>query len=662
MKKWSILLGVLVFAGLVVYVFRYAKDAFSHMEHYVTVETDSEIPKTKDEGDVIVLSTEGYDTENPTYYTYRSELYVDLDTVNTAYAGERFYYDEEANRIIYTTSTRVMNCEIGPAYDLKNGRGASGLPTFLFVEDKPEEESSEEESSEFIAGEESSESQEDSSGESMEESEEESVEESLEETAIEPELPENTEPVTGNVYMRAAAVTDLYGVEFLYDKASNVLVLEDATRRYVDVQDTGETQYLKVHPQEGNPFGQMFGFSKGYEVYRELTAGETLIVFGEEEDYYKIADRDGKIGYVKKEAVSGVRYEQAETIQLDTYELPASKKMDLPISVIWQYFSADYGGYLGGDAMEHYTEVVTSDTLKVVAPLFLHIMEDDDGNAYLYDASSQDYIDWMHENGYKVWVTLENVDNYYDDLNEKLTELMKDTERRQTMVQQILEFYKIYGFDGINIDLEGLPEEIGPYFVQFMRELSATVRPEGCVVSVDLNVPTGWNGYYRYDVMGDVCDYICLMAYDEHYANDTTAGSVASYPWVQAGVQDALTEGIPSEKLVLCMPLYTRVWSLTASGMVMPEYTRTISMEEAWDLVNNDWYEEVEWDRTTGQYYAEIIYGDNSKSRVWLEDARSMQLRIDLAKAKELGGVALWYYGWDTTEIWDLIADYEHGE
>ena len=279
----------------------------------------------------------------------------------------------------------------------------------------------------------------------------------------------------------------------------------------------------------------------------------------------------------------------------------------------------------------------------------------------IQNSINQEYIDWAHQHGYKVWVTLENVDNTFEDIDEKLYELLSNTETRQALVQQMLQWYQEYGFDGLNVDLEDLEDRVGPYYVQFMRELSAVLRPAGCMLTVDLGVPSEWTAFYDRETMGRVCDYVCLMAYDEHYAGDTTAGSVASYPWVLNGVQNSLTEGIDANKLVLCMPLYTRFWILDSSGEVMTDRTDTVPMQQAWDTVTQNWGVEPQWDDSTGQYYAETVYSDGSRVQVWLEDVRSMQMRIDLAAEQNLGGVAMWYKGWETTEILDAVASYLDG-
>ena len=647
MKKLSVIAAVLVFAVLTVFVVRFAKNEFSQREtKIVVVDPAKSIPKAE-EGKVIVLSDEGYETDNDSYYEYRGELYLELQYANEHYSGGQFFYVEGSRTVVYTSSTRIVNCELGKDYDLRFGSTRSGLPTFLFVETVEEESSAEESGNSSAVSEEES-VPEESSEEEEETGEDESTEEESGEEEPEP-LPE------GRVFVRAQTITDIYGVPFTYLSNRHIMILENNMHRYVRVLPSESPSYLKANDKSAGVVQELIGREEGFQVFRELREGEILTYFGESDKFYRVADEAGILGYVEKTAVSDVQYEELVQPEVRAYELDEQYRLSGPISVMWQYYGEGYG-YIDEEIKEHYQRSIGIQT--VVAPTFLHVWVEEDGRASIREDISSEYIEWAHEVGFKVWVTLENVDNTFENLNEAFHALLADTEARQALVEELYGYYKEYGFDGLNIDLEALDEETGPYFVQFMRELSARVRPFGCMLSVDLSVPTAWNTYYEHGLMGTLCDYVCLMAYDEHYANDTTAGSVASFPWVQEGVNNCLTAGIQANKLVLCMPLYTRFWYLSSGGIVDTDETYTAPMENAWNNVRFNWGVEPEWDSVSGQYYAENVFESGARRVVWLEDSQSMQLRLDLATYRELGGVALWMYGWDTEEIWQQIAVY----
>lgn len=635
MDKKNVMIAGGILAVLLVFIVFFGYNEIRGMIKMVYVSGEENIPKA--EGDhVVVLSSSGYDTENSDFRVMNGQLYVSIDYVNEHYASERFFYDPEDGMVIYTSASQIMNCEIGRKnYTMKQpGETGSGLPTFIALAnesgepvDYPEGDSSADSSSE--------DGEDGSGGEDSQEEDEDRKE--------------------ATVYMRTEEVATMFGVHFQFAENTKVVTLEESMTRYVLVKESEEPSYLKAYPKKGSALKTLIGKNEGYQVYRELVAGEKLVCYGEEDGYYKVTDLTGVVGYVEKSAVGDIQYEEQKPVQLDTLELPEDKRIQGRLSVIWDYFSPGVG-YFDESISEEYQG--TKGALNVIAPTWLHFWKDDDGQPSIDNSISKEYIDWAHQQGYKIWVTLENVDNNFDDIGDILFEIISHTDSRQALVQQILQWYREYGFDGLNVDLENIEDRLGPYYVQFMRELSAVLRPAGCTLSTDLGVPTPWSEHYRRDIMAQVCDYICLMAYDEHYSGDTTAGSVASYPWVKAGVQDSLTEGIPADKLVLCMPLYTRFWYLDSNNEVITNDTRTVGMTEAWEEVTQEWGVEPQWDQSVGQYFAEIVYGDGSKCRVWLEDIRSMQQRIDLAAQQELAGVAQWFQGWDTEEVWSAIRTY----
>ena len=65
----------------------------------------------------------------------------------------------------------------------------------------------------------------------------------------------------------------------------------------------------------------------------------------------------------------------------------------------------------------------------------------------------------------------------------------------------------------------------------------------------------------------------------------------------------------------------------------------------------------AEWDDTTGQNYAQWSDG-TSTNKIWLEDVRSLQAKLDVMKAHDLGGVAVWQLAFGTEEAFAVIDEY----
>ena len=140
------------------------------------------------------------------------------------------------------------------------------------------------------------------------------------------------------------------------------------------------------------------------------------------------------------------------------------------------------------------------------------------------------------------------------------------------------------------------------------------------------------------------------MGYDEHYVG-SEAGSVASLPWVEKGVQDTLAE-VSAQRTVLAIPFYTRLWKTTGGALT----SEAIGMDEAQQTLV-DYGAEAVWDGSVGQNYATFESSDGSTYQIWLEDASSIAEKVKLISKYNLAGVAEWKLGFENSSIWQTISD-----
>jgi len=141
------------------------------------------------------------------------------------------------------------------------------------------------------------------------------------------------------------------------------------------------------------------------------------------------------------------------------------------------------------------------------------------------------------------------------------------------------------------------------------------------------------------------------MGYDEHFQGSEVAGSVASIGYVTYGIQEAL-QMVPAEKLINGIPFYARVWTTSPEGVTSQACTMEVVRQY---LENNGMH--AEWSEADGQYYAERTSGDRLY-QVWVEDDESIALKLNVMEEAGLAGVAEWCLGFETPDIWDVIADY----
>lgn len=146
------------------------------------------------------------------------------------------------------------------------------------------------------------------------------------------------------------------------------------------------------------------------------------------------------------------------------------------------------------------------------------------------------------------------------------------------------------------------------------------------------------------------------MAYDEHWASSPTAGSVASLPWVESSISRIIEEDdVPAEKLILGVPLYTRIWTETTENGEKKVSSKAVGMKTVQELLA-DKKLTPSFDSKAGQNYVEYKE-DGALHKIWIEDKVSLKSRVELAKSFGLGGVASWTRSFGTLEAWQTLQE-----
>ena len=361
--------------------------------------------------------------------------------------------------------------------------------------------------------------------------------------------------------------------------------------------------------------------------------GTKLRLIEEMENWDQVATDDGYIGYIDKKKVGEAEKTKFErSFKKEQYSYLT---MDSKINMVWhQVTSTDANAYFA-DATANMTGV------NVISPTWFYLT-DTSGN--IASIASADYVSQAHEKGLQVWGL---IDNFTQEVS--TTETLSSTAARQNIISQLIQAAKDVGMDGINVDFESLSEDVGIHFLEFLRELSIECHKNNLVLSVDNPVPEDFTSHYDRAEQGRVVDYVIIMGYDEHYVG-SEAGSVASLPWVEQGIQDTLDE-VPAERVINAIPFYTRLWRTTGGNVT----SEAIGMDQAQQTIADN-NVETYWDKTTSQNYGKYDI-DNSTYQIWLEDAQSVAEKVKLVSKYDLAGVSAWKLGFENNGIWQVISD-----
>lgn len=376
------------------------------------------------------------------------------------------------------------------------------------------------------------------------------------------------------------------------------------------------------------------------DILYETKAGEKLVFMDiAGNGFYKVMTADGIVGCIlKKDTVKTGYMEQ--TYGVIQYEY-SHRLLDEKVVMGWHMVTVK--------AANQYVEerIRNSDGLNVISPTWYRIT---DGEGNFTSLAEKSYVDKAHELGVQVWALIDDFGKDADTYS-----ILSDTYKRHNLVERLLSEAEIYGFDGLNIDFEGISEKTGVHFIQFLRELSIGCRKAGLILSVDNYASRSANRHYDLASQKDVVDYVIIMAYDEYGAKSDSYGPVASYSFVYNAIYNT-NELVPEQQIIVGVPFFSRIWMTSVENGNATLSSKAVSMGVALDEAEKN-NAVVEWQNDKKLNYAEYKV-DETTYRVWLEDTEALAAKMELIRESNVAGVAAWRLGLENIEAWDVINKY----
>ena len=432
------------------------------------------------------------------------------------------------------------------------------------------------------------------------------------------------------VWINLDYIKEITGIKYNVYKGPNRVVIEVKSRKINSANVKKDTQ-IRLRGGVKSP------------ILTQVAKNSKVMVLEEGDNWSRVATEDGFDGYMKKSAVGD---KEKETIKVKKNKVEYKHIFkEGTIKMAWQQVTNQYAN----------TQLVSSlgktKGLNVVSPTWFYLS---DNNGNIGSLADIDYVNYCHSKGIEVWGLVSNlVVNSVDS-----AKVLCTTTSRETLVSSIVSKAIQYKLDGINVDFEALKPEVGDGYIQFIRELSLKCHANDLILSVDNYVPTAYTAFYKRAEQANYADYVVIMAYDEHYAG-SEAGSVSSIDFVKAGVKNTLKE-VPKEQVILGLPFYTRVWELTpkkdGDSTSYTTKSQAVSMGAAANMAKVNGAI-PKWKEEFGQNYVE--YETNGKIyQIWMEDDKSLGLKLSQATDNGLAGVTFWKLGFENESVWNTVLKY----
>lgn len=276
----------------------------------------------------------------------------------------------------------------------------------------------------------------------------------------------------------------------------------------------------------------------------------------------------------------------------------------------------------------------------------------------------------------------------------------------ENLVSQVTEHVRTQGYDGLDLDLEGVPAADRAAQTRLVTKLGESLRRENKTFSMAVPAKTedttsGWSGAYDYAALGRQVDLMVVMAYAYTTAS-SPPGSTAPLPWVEK-VARFVASQVSRDKALLGVPFYGYDWNTTtasaARALRYPE-AAVVAQSKGKSIVLDNASQSATFGYSTApgdvlptvapsprlnheitQRQAPVCQTATSTpstspapSRptpkptitpsavqqhvVWLEDARTLLPRLDLAVRYGLTGVAAWRLGQEDPGVWPVLEQW----
>ena len=423
-------------------------------------------------------------------------------------------------------------------------------------------------------------------------------------------------------YLSLDDLNKVYDYEMRYNPYTKVVIIDTKSKKLVKAKSK-------------NNFVIKYKATKLSKTVDKIVKNDEIIIVQndnnsdyEVEGWVRVRTPNAKIGYIDKNDIMDRSVAWGGN----------NKNDDLHrVSIAWEY-------YPEGDSAP-----IKSDKIKginVVSPSFISVKSD--GSVYSKgDENEKKYVDWAHKNGYKVYPTVSNIS--ISNINDN-TKIFQTFETREKVINQIVDKLVEEKVDGVYVDFERILLSDKDNYTRFIIELAAGVRKHNMKISVAVTPPDGaenWSLCYDRFNLAKAVDYMVFLSFDTHGVLSPV--SLSSAYELENNINKFINnEGVPANKLVVSLPLYTRLWSEN-NGKVR---NKVVNMK---NITIPDKVEK-QWNDTTKQYYIEYK-SYQTVNKMWIEDETSISKKLDIINKYNLKGAGFWELGREKADLWSVVVD-----
>ena len=298
------------------------------------------------------------------------------------------------------------------------------------------------------------------------------------------------------------------------------------------------------------------------------------------------------------------------------------------------------------------------------ASLMAHLHQIDVLSPGWYDANAdgsitgyarRDVIDAAHANGVAIIPLVVNKD-VDPDVGHAI---LADPARRATLVNNLVNEAKTYGYAGFQLDFEQIRWTDRDLLTALVQDCASSFHPAGLNLSIAViprlpgDASAGgslldyfhrWSGAYDFAALARSADFLSFMTYDEHNGV-TPPGPVSGTPWMRQALEFSM-QGVPPEKATLGLPTYYHDWTGVGS-LTSSSYADAMTLAQQYGAT-------PVFDQTEDEmHFGYDAWGVHHE--LWIQSTDTLQRKLPLMYEYGLKGISVWRLGFEDPSFWNLI-------
>ncbi len=233
--------------------------------------------------------------------------------------------------------------------------------------------------------------------------------------------------------------------------------------------------------------------------------------------------------------------------------------------------------------------------------------------------------------------------------------ILTDISVQNNLIENITKTLKDKSYYGLDIDFEYIYDYDREKYNNFLRRITAALRPLGYTVTTAVAPKTSadqlgvlYQGH-DYPIHGALVDHVIIMTYEWGFTYGPPM-AVAPLNQVRRVINYAVT-AIPRNKIFMGIPNYGYDWTLPyRPGTAARALSNPSAVQLAYEVGANIQYDPV------AQSPFFNYYDESGKQHVvWFEDARSILAKLELVNEYRLGGISYWTIGRYFPQNWLVL-------